>query len=96
MLDKKQTEQLYVVSKDYQWLLDVLKANEQENAVLKKALEMACETIKEIMPDKPLYICGQAIADRLGIPMTSEIKDYEYFIEQAKESINAKRNQQRR
>ena len=64
-----------------------LKVKDKEIATLKKALELACETIKEIMPDKPLYICGQAIAERLGIPMTSEIKDYEYFIEQAKESL---------
>lgn len=62
----------------------------QENTILKKALELACETIKEIMPNKPMYICGSAIAERLGIPQTSEIKDYDYFIEQAKESIDGK------
>lgn len=92
MLDKKQTEQLYDIQNNSEWLLETLKATQEENAVLKKALEMACETIKEIMPDKPLYICGQAIAERLGIPMTSEIKDYDYFIQQAKESLDEKRN----
>ena len=59
---------------------------EHENEILKRALKLACQTIKEIMPTRPLYICGEAIAERLGIPMTSEIKDYDYFIEQAKEN----------
>lgn len=65
-------------------IIDKLK---QENKVLKRALELACQTIKEIMPDKPLYICGQGIADRLGIPMFSELKDYEWFVEQAQKEL---------
>lgn len=57
---------------------------EEENRVLKKALELACETIKLMCP-KPFYICGGALADKLGIPMMPEPKDYDYFIQQAKE-----------
>lgn len=58
---------------------------DKEIKIYKKALELACETIRAIMPDKPLWICGEAIAERLGIPMTSEIKDFDYFIKQATE-----------
>lgn len=64
-----------------------LEELQKENKVLQRALELACQTIKEIMPDKPLYICGQDIADRLGIPMYSEIKDYEWFIKQAQKEL---------
>lgn len=71
--------------------LDVVKQKltekDKEIEILKKALELACETIREMLGDKPYYICGNAIAERLGIPMVSEIKDYNYFIEQAKEQI---------
>lgn len=58
---------------------------EEENRVLKKALELACETIKQLV-GKPAYICGGALAEKLGIPMMPEVKDYDYFIQQAKES----------
>ena len=58
---------------------------EEENRVLKKALELACETIRLMCPT-PYYICGGALADKLGIPMMAEPKDFDYFIQQAKES----------
>lgn len=47
-------------------------------------LKLACETIKLMCPT-PYYICGGALADKLGIPMMVEPKDYDYFIQQAKE-----------
>lgn len=47
MLDKKQTEQLYDIQNNSEWLLETLKATQEENAVLKKALELACEDIKK-------------------------------------------------
>jgi hypothetical protein len=53
----------------------------------KKALELACETIRQ-MVGKPYYICGDAIADRLGIPPISQVKDFDYFIKEAKEEID--------
>lgn len=60
---------------------------EKQNKILEKALKISCKTIKEIMTDKPTYICGDIIADKLNIPIMSEIKDYDYFIEQAKEIL---------
>ena len=59
---------------------------EEENRVLKKALKLACETIHSMMPDKPLWICGDALAKKYNIPNTPTIKDYDYFIQQAKEN----------
>ena len=47
---------------------------------------MACETIHSMMPDKPLWICGDALAKKYNIPNTPTIKDYDYFIQQAKEN----------
>ena len=60
---------------------------EKQLAIVKKALEMACETIKKMLGNKPYYICGSAIAERLGIPMVSEIKDYNYFMDEAEKLI---------
>ena len=67
----------------FEHTIDKLKV---ESFVVKKALELACETIKAMCPH-PYYICGGAIAERLGIPTVSLVKDYEYFIEQAKKVL---------
>lgn len=58
----------------------------EERYIFKKALELACETINSMMPNKPLWICGDALARKYNIPNTPTIKDYDYFIQQAKES----------
>ena len=62
---------------------------------LKKALELACETIRSMMPDKPLWICGDALAKKYNIPNTPTIKDFDYFIQKAQEELclnNNKKN----
>lgn len=52
----------------------------EENKVLEKALELACETIKSMCP-KPLWIGGTIPAP--------EVKDVEYFKEIAKEMMKS-------
>lgn len=79
MLDKKQTEQLYDIQNNSEWLLETLKATQEENVILKKALELACEEIEK-------EVCCRTEDDEL---FNNEVKeDFDNFIEQAKESIN--------
>lgn len=82
MIDKF-TEQLKEIN---------IQTNEiiNQNRILIKALELACETIEAIMPKKPMYICGDYFAKKYNIPNTPTIKDFDYFIQQAKESLYEK------
>ena len=74
------------MSLDTEMAEQIVKLNEA-NKILKRALELACNTIENIMPTKPMYICGDYFARKYNIPNEPTIKDYEYFIEQAKESL---------
>ena len=67
------------------------KEKDHRIALLEKALGKACEVIKEIIPNQLRYMCGEALAKRLGISMTSEIKDYDYFIHQAEKELEEKK-----
>lgn len=84
---KKLNKTSFVLLKpeDYEQLQQQLAEKDKEIKILKKALELACETIRLMCPT-PYYICGGALADKLGIPMMAEPKDFDYFILQAKES----------
>ena len=50
-------------------------------AVLERALDLACETIKNVCGNQPLWIAGGAL------PQAPEFKDADYFIDQAEKEL---------
>lgn len=58
----------------------------EDNRVLKKALELACQKIDEMQPNKPAFICGDYFMEKYNIESRKKTYDADYFIQQAKES----------
>lgn len=82
MLDKNQTEQLFEIADKCDWLLEKLEKafeeKEEENKILKKALELAVNCLQR-------EIDGGCLT-ATEVQVIYEI-DEDYFIEQAKESL---------
>jgi len=100
-LNSEKMDEIYVKLFEYENIYDSIEKlktekfcpqKDHEIVVLKKALELACETVKQLVGEKPFYICGGEIAKKLNIPQIPQVKDFEYFIEQSKKELEGNDN----